>query len=154
MADSRRGSRSRTVALAIFGLLVGAVTALWSIQIIRQGFALASEPAQATQTDGACRAGVLELASAVERARQSAAGESDEQAAVEAFRRSISSGWSQLRPLERRCANDSSALAALRLLRRLRYAEEHTVRYAARDVARWRLEARELDDRWAAARSK
>ncbi len=151
-------ARGRTLALAIFGLIVGAVTCVWSVQIIQQGFSadavggpLPATKAPSEALPSGCRSDVLRLRASVRRARQSAAKQETEQASVVAFRSALAPEWTHLAAVKRECREDQEATQALKRLEQLRYAEEHTVRYEARDVALWRRALDQLDERWAEA---
>jgi hypothetical protein len=112
---------------------VGAITCLWSTQIIQQGFW-----PEGSDTDLSCEAGVQMLVEALGRARQSAATRHSETAAIVAFRSELRTAWGAHPTLTRRCASNLPAYRALREVERLRYAEEQALRYEARDVAVWR----------------
>ena len=123
----RRGRRGGT---ALFGLLVSGVTALWSLQICLQVWA-----PNVPETKVDCPTGILQLVNAVERARAAAAGASGERDALAAFRKTLEQDW-QLRPaIGSICAKDRQSTLHLREVDRLRYAEDHAVRYRAADLA-------------------
>ena len=143
MTAKNDGSPGGRVALVLFGLLVGAITCIWSVQIIQQGFQPAASP-----PDEGCRSGVLRLVHAVRKARQSSAQTSGELAAVATFRAELASIWRTLEPLREICRDDRDALQALRRVEQLRYAEEHTLRYESRDVAAWRRALHQVERRW------
>jgi hypothetical protein len=86
----------------------------------------------------------LALVEAVDKARLAAADEPDEQAALAKFRGALASTWRYRPALTRTCAPSTDALRHLRAVDRLRYAEEHAVRYAAVDLAERRHEVKRL----------
>lgn len=143
---SGKAFAGRSVAIVSFGLIVGAITAVWSVQIISQGFWPELVP-----TNLSCRAGVVRLIRTLERARQSAAAQEGEQSAVTSFRTEMDPEWRSFRQLRQVCSNDSSARKVLVKLERLRFAEEHAVRYAARDVAFLRREIDRVQEEWSAS---
>jgi hypothetical protein len=138
----------RNITLALFGILVGASVCVWSIQIIAQGFSPERPP-----ISGECRPSVLDLVEAVNRARQSAAKRPTEQEAILAFRAELDAPWKLFPSIKHACSGDPESLIALTQLESLRYAEEHTVRYEARDVALWRRALQQLDHDWSKSRS-
>lgn len=91
-----------------------------------------------------CLAGTLALAEAIDAARLAAADEREEQAALAKFRGALEPTWKYRPALSRVCAPSSDAMRHLRAIDRLRYAEEHAVRYAAVDLARRRHEVKKL----------
>jgi len=129
--------RGRRAGLVVFGVLVAAVTAWWSIQIMLQVWAPEVPPLAQP-----CRPAVLQLLQGVTQARQAAAAEvGGEKAALHAFRRVLEPSWSTRPALDKACAGDAEALASLREIDELRYAEEHAVRYEAVRLARQRKRA-------------
>lgn len=133
--------RGRRLGIALFGLLVSAVTLAWSAQIITQAW---DESPQAGVTD--CRAGILSLLHAVGRARVAAANETaGERAALERFRRELSPEWEQRAGIGAACRADRQTRRALTHVDELRYAEEHAIRYEAIGLARQRQRARKLE---------
>lgn len=116
----------RRVALAVFGLTVSSFIAACAIQIMVYVFS-PEEGAEAAS----CERGLAELAQGVRRARAAAAEEAQgERAALKIFRENLS-GWNKRASVERLCQGDAAALAKLTTIDRLRYAEEHAVRYEA-----------------------
>jgi len=133
--------RGRRVAVALFALVVGGATAVWSWQILWQvwGPGPPREPVE-------CRAGLLDLLGAVRRARLAAAAETGgERAALARFRHALEPEWTQRPTLESSCASDLQLRKALGDIDRLRYAEEHAVRYEAVDLARGRRRAQAIE---------
>jgi hypothetical protein len=123
--------RGRTLGAAALGLIVTTFTVVCSIQIIQQAW---QEPE--AEAAVACRPGIVNLISAVRRARTAAAnGTGGEREAMKRFREALLPEWSMRPGLSRRCAGDPEATRALGAVDRLRYAEEHALRYEALDVA-------------------
>lgn len=147
-AKTRAALLGRNLAIALFGLLIGGAVGVWSVQIILQGFR-PEEPPLALE----CRPAVVQLVHAVRRARQSAAKQPSEHQAIVAFRAELAESWKLFPSVERACSSDPESLRALRQLESLRFAEEHTVRYEARDVALWRRALEQLDHDWSKSRS-
>jgi hypothetical protein len=135
--------RGRTLGAAALGLLVTTFTVVCSIQIIQQAW---QEPE--AEAAVACRPGIMNLITAVRRARSAAAnGTGGEREAMKRFREALLPEWS-LRPgLARRCAGDPEATRALGAVDRLRYAEEHALRYEALDVAGRRRDVEAIAER-------
>jgi hypothetical protein len=143
---ARLRRRGRRAGLVIFGLLVAAVTAWWSGQILQQVFA----PTAAAEIPS-CRTGLLDLLAGVNRAREAAAAEvTGEKAALEAFRQALEPSWKTRPGLDVACLGDGTALQALREIDDLRYAEEHAVRYEAVRLARQRKRARAIAEQFGA----
>src|SRR4051812_22432660 len=121
----------RRIGIAVFGLIVSAATATWTIQILAAVFA---PPVFTVAKE--CRGGVRDLLTAVRRASLAAAAESgDERAALGRFRAALEPEWSRRASLDSLCRTDSKARAALAEIDALRYAEEHAVRYEAVGLA-------------------
>ena len=125
----------RTIGIAIFGSLMAAFTAVCSIQICLQVWS-----PRVTPLEVGCSAGTLQLVEAVEAARLASADEAEEQAALAKFRGALSPAWTFRPALNRACAGDAAAVGRLHAIDRLRYAEEHAVRYGAVDLAKRRQE--------------
>lgn len=144
MADpgpTRAERLGRRAAIAVFGVVVGGFTLINTASIIRQVWFL--PPAEAA-TD--CRADVLGLMAAVRRARGAAAEEVEgERAALASFQAALLPEWSRRAALEAACRDDALALRGLREVDRLRYAEEHSVRSEAVEVARLRRGVQRLE---------
>ncbi|HYQ41823.1 MAG TPA: hypothetical protein VER11_07640 [Polyangiaceae bacterium] len=121
----------RRIGIAVFGLIIGGATAVWTIQIL---YAVFAPPVLAVAKD--CRGGSRDLLSAVRRASIAAAAESgDERAALGRFRAALEPEWSRRASLDSLCRTDPKARAALAEIDALRYAEEHAVRYEAVGLA-------------------
>jgi hypothetical protein len=133
MPDDHRRERltrlGRRIGIGVFALIVAGLTALWSTQIILQVW---NPPPPTGPVPPSCRAGILGLASALERARSAAAQEANgERAALARFRQALGPEWDARPALEPLCQTDAVAWEALSQLSALRYAEEHAVRYEA-----------------------
>lgn len=121
----------RRIGIAVFGLIIGGATAVWSIQIL---FAVFAPPVLAVAKE--CRGGSQDLLLAVRRASLAAAAESgDERAALARFRAALEPEWSRRASLDELCRTDPKAKAVLAEIDALRYAEEHAVRYEAVGLA-------------------
>jgi hypothetical protein len=121
----------RSIGIAVFGLIIGGATVIWSIQIL---YAVFSPPVLAVAKE--CRGGTRDLLSAVRRASLAAAAETgDERAALGRFRAALEPEWSTRASLDSVCKADRQAQAALAEIDALRYAEEHAVRYEAVGLA-------------------
>jgi hypothetical protein len=137
--SARPAALGRTLGIAVFAFLMAGFTVVCSVQICLQVWAPRIEPAPFD-----CSAGTLALAEAVDTARLAAADEADEQAALAKFRGALEPIWKYRPALGRSCASSPGALRHLRAIDRLRYAEEHAVRYAAVDLAERRNEVNRL----------
>jgi hypothetical protein len=129
----------RTLGVAVYALVVASFTVVCSLQICLQVWAPRVEPAPFD-----CTAGTVALVQAIDAARVAAASEPDEQIALSKFRGALAPTWKYRPALTRTCSPNSEALKHLRAVDRLRYAEEHSVRYAAVDLAQRRHEVQRL----------
>ncbi len=136
------GERARKLgarlAIALYALVVGGFTAVCAVQILIAVWWPPPGPAAAS-----CRAGLKDLITGVEDARLAAAQATGERAAVQRFRESLGPGWERRQSVGALCSADPAALRTLKLVDRLRFAEEHAVRYDATDVAGLRLRVRQ-----------
>jgi hypothetical protein len=137
--SAQRGQLGRTLGICVYAFLVAGFTIVCSVQICLQVWAPHVEPAPFD-----CSAGTVALIDAIDTARTAAAAEPDEQAALAKFRGALASTWKYRPALTRACAPNREALRHLRAVDRLRYAEEHAVRYAAVDLAQRRDEVKRL----------
>jgi hypothetical protein len=137
--SARARKLGRRIGIVFYAALVAAFTVVCSVQICLQVWAPRVEPAPFD-----CSAGMLALVEAIDVARAAAASEPDEQAALDKFRGALAPTWRYRPALGRTCAPSSEALQNLRAVDRLRYAEEHAVRYAAVDLAQRRHEVQRL----------
>ena len=137
--SARPAQLGRTLGIAVFAFIMAGFTIICSVQICLQVWAPRVEPAPFD-----CSAGTLALADAVDVARLAAADEPDEQAALAKFRGALAPTWKFRPALGRSCATSAEAREHLRAIDRLRYAEEHAVRYAAVDLAERRNEVKRL----------
>lgn len=133
-----RLSPGRRAGLFGVGLLAIALAATCTVQIV-----LAVWFPDRSAQGLSCRAAVLDLAAAVDRARERAAveGPQGERAALAVFRQSLEPEWTLLGSVRASCRDDDHALRALRTVELLRYAEERAVRYEALDLAPLRQRA-------------
>jgi hypothetical protein len=131
----------RRLGIALFAVLVSVPTVVWSLQIMKTVWSPSRGPEPAS-----CRAGVLGLIRAVERARVAAAGlaEASERESLARFRVALEPEWLSRPNLDALCV-DPHERSILREIDRLRYAEEHAVRYEATALARDRKRARDLE---------
>lgn len=138
--STRRGRTAGTVLLVV---LLTTFTAVCSVQIIQQAWNPPGWTGGAT-----CREGTLGLIGAVHRAREAAARSTGgERVALAMFRGALEPEWSLRADLGRRCATEPSIRRALPQIDRLRFAEEHALRYEALDVAGWRREVDAIEQR-------
>jgi hypothetical protein len=121
--------RARSVGALIFGLLVAIPTLVWATQVIIQAF---SSP---DPQDLECRAGLKDLIFALDSAQKSASPHANEAEALAAFRASLGSTWDEPRRVRAACEKDPRLLSYYGRVERLRYAEEHAVRYGTRGLA-------------------
>ena len=147
---SRMSTIGRRVGIASFSLLVGGSTAIWTVQILMQVW---GRPLRAATTD--CRTSLYGLVVAVERAREAAAREpAGERAALARFRAQLAPEWDQRGAIGLTCEADAEAHKALAEVDRFRYAEEHSVRYSAVDLAKRRRNVRQLEQRLGLGKSE
>jgi hypothetical protein len=137
--SAQAGQLGRTLGIGFFSFIVAGFTIVCSVQICLQVWAPHVEPAPFD-----CSAGTLALVDAIDAARVAAADEPDEHAALTKFRGALAPTWKYRPALTHSCAQSSKALQHLRAVDRLRYAEEHAVRYAAVDLAERRHEVKRL----------
>lgn len=137
--SSRVRQAGRTAGIVVFATLVSAFTIVCSVQICLQVWAPKIVP---TPVD--CVAGTLLLVDSIEAARTAAAEMVGEQAALSAFRNTVAPAWAFRPALGLECKRDPKAVARLHAVDRLRYAEEHAVRYEAADLAARRHEVERL----------
>lgn len=128
-AERRRKLGAR-VAIALYGMVVGGFTAVCAVQIMIAVWWPPIGPAAPS-----CRAGLKQLIVGVEEARLAAAQATGEREAVQRFRETLGPGWERRQSVSALCKADPAALRALKLVDRLRFAEEHAVRYDSGDVA-------------------
>lgn len=140
----RRLKRGRNAGIATFGLIVATCVALWSAQICFQVWDPAVQPTNTKFADLGCVAGAKKLLQAIADARTHAASEETEAGALHIFRKSIAEVW-LLRPnFTQACEGNADGLRLLQQVDRLRYSEEHAVRYRASDLARRRRDVARL----------
>jgi len=142
-------ARGRKVGSIVYGIAVGAFTAVCAVQIMIQVWGSPSQDS----TSGGCREGLDRLIGAVRRARQAAGAEpAGERAALARFRTELRPEWTSRPVLAVWCRDDPKALRALRDVDRFRYAEEHAIRYESVDLARHRRRVGEIERRLAEIR--
>lgn len=139
MSDRDRAARrGRRLGIIAFTIPVAGITAIWTAQIIRQVWFPDPGP-PGPRPEVACRQAVLQLTSAVARARQAAAQEpGGERMALQRFRAALVPEWRGRTQVGSVCSGDKLAEDALERLDALRYAEEHAVRYEAVALAEQR----------------
>lgn len=131
----RAARRGRRLGIIAFTVPVAGITAIWTAQIIRQVWF----PDPGPRPEVGCRPAVLQLTSAVARARQAAAREpGGERMALQRFRAALVPEWRGRAEVGSVCRGDKLAEDALERLDALRYAEEHAVRYEAVALAEQR----------------
>jgi hypothetical protein len=130
--------RGRTLGVVVFSAIVASFVGVCTVQICLQVWA----PKITAESE--CRSGVVTLRDALEQARLAAAQEEGEQAALARFRSIVTSPWKLEPAVARACASDRAGSEALQELVRLRYAEEHAIRYEASDLAARRRQVNEL----------
>jgi hypothetical protein len=123
----------------VFATIVSAFTIVCSVQICIQVWAPKLVPAP---TD--CAAGTLMLVDSIEAARSAASSVVGEREALSRFRQTVAPVWAFRPALGVECKRDPAALERLRAVDRLRYAEEHAVRYEAADLAARRHDVERL----------
>jgi hypothetical protein len=131
----------RRAGLLVFSALVVSFTAVCAAQIVWQVWG--AKPEQQLED---CRKELLGLIAALERASSAAAAERGERAAVRRFRAELEPEWSHVPGLDSACGSEPGGAHALREIERLRYAEEHAVRYESVEVARRRRKVSEIAD--------
>ena len=117
--------------IGVFGLAVATITAVFSIQVIHQTF----WPPPLPSAPQDCRDAVMDLAHSLHQARQSAVNQSSEGEALTRFRSELGPVWKHEASIRRLCRADPAAEDALKRTLRLRYAEEHSIRYDSEGIA-------------------
>ena len=138
----RGGQIGRRAGYLLLGLLVSAFTAVCTFEIIGQVWFPKVESAQSN-----CHLGLQRLVQALDRARTvgaDARNGSEAGPAVAAFRRALEPEWHERASLSTACRGDAPGLRALKQIDQLRYAEEHAVRYEARNLSRHRREVERM----------
>lgn len=121
--------RGRSLGALTFVVLVSIPTIVWASQVIRQAFATPAE------SSVACEAGLIALIEGIEKARASATPAADEAEAILAFRANLGSSWEDHREVRAACKGQPHRLVQFGKIERLRYAEEHAVRYQTRGLS-------------------
>jgi len=123
--------RGRAFGTAVFAALLGGFTLVCSVEIILQAWAPSGPTVEVE-----CRRDILRLIQAVRRARESAMqATSGEREAVARFRAAVDPEWSIRSAIGEQCKSDLESMRALGEVDRLRYGEEHALRYEALDIA-------------------
>jgi hypothetical protein len=134
MSDSaleRARRRGRQIGIGLFATIMSSFIVVCGSQVMYQGFA---SPVSEPPRD--CRTGISELIQALRRARLAAAEEPlGERASLARFRQALLPEWHGRGEVAAACGTDAQALEALSAVDRLRYAEEHAVRYESVDLA-------------------
>lgn len=123
----------RRLGVGVFVGVVTTFTAVCSAQICLQVWA---SPVASGPVD--CATGTLDLIRSVVAAREAASSEVTEREGLARFRETVAEAWSQRTALARACAETPGGLRYLKEIDRLRYAEEHAVRYRTTDLSRRR----------------
>ena len=146
-SDAPRGAspgprrRGRLVASALFWALTVGLAVASAVQVTRQVFfdpcpgGLSCSGSATAVSFKTCREGLLALHTAVERARQAAAGTDGEDAALARFRTALTPEWGFRDDVAAACRGSAEDEGALDAIERLRYAEEHAVRREAGELA-------------------
>lgn len=131
----------RRLGIALYSAILSAFVLICGTQVMYQGF---TSPRTPKASD--CRSGVHGLIAALRRARQAAASEeTGERASLARFRQALLPEWQSRGNLSDSCGADPWARDALSALDRLRYAEEHAVRYESVDLAPSRRQVLEIE---------
>lgn len=121
--------RGRNLGGLLFALLVAAPTLIWATQVVLQAF----ETPEAAGLD--CKEGLAELLAGLDRARDSAVPAPNEDEAMAAFRENLGPAWETPRRVRAACNGNRDRMAQFGKIERLRYAEEHAVRYQTRGLS-------------------
>jgi len=135
--EARARRRGRTVGLVLFASLVTAFIVVCSVQVMQQVWA-----PETVRSELSCEDGALSLIGALRRARERAAPELGERESLRRFRKALLPEWASSDFFSVKCKSQPKIRAALRAVTRVRYAEEHALRYEAADIAGLR---RDLD---------
>lgn len=135
-------ARGRKIAVGLYYSLAAAVIVAITVQVIQQVFFLPVKPSPYP----GCRAGLLALVRAVDRAREAAPGTDGEDAAIDRFRGGLEPEWGYRDGIAAACRGSAEDERALDAIDRLRYAEEHAARREAGDLAPLRRRVRALVD--------
>jgi hypothetical protein len=131
-ATERAHRIGRRLGNVLFTALIGTFTLVCSVQVLKQGFF--AEHGNFDSAD--CRSGLRSLAESLRRARETTAFASqNERARLEQFRASLLPEWQDRDEILRQCSNDPWGKQAYHQIERLRWAEEHAVRYESVDLA-------------------
>lgn len=147
MADTRSSTAhpaaryGRWAGAGLFAAIMTTFTGVCTWQLVDQLW-----PATESRSGLDCQEGLRRLLHAVRTARTAAAStHGGEQVALERFRSALEPAWRDAPALERACQGGRPEAAAYGALVRLRFAEEHAVRYESADLARQRRQMRQLE---------
>jgi hypothetical protein len=134
-AFERAQRTGRRIGNVLFALLIGTFTVVCSAQVLYQGFSSKSSNAV---TD--CRTGLSNLVQSLHRARLATRAVSqNERSRLDAFRSTLLPEWQYRDQVQRQCASDAWGKQAYYQIERLRWAEEHAVRYESFELAPSRM---------------
>jgi hypothetical protein len=130
-ANERAQRIGRRLGNIVFALLIGSFTIVCSVQILFQGFSSSNGE---VVTD--CRDGLKGLVQSLHRAREATnLAPPSERSRIERFRAALLPEWNGRDELKRLCASSPWGKKAYYQVERLRWAEEHAVRYESADLA-------------------
>lgn len=137
----RAERRGRRLGIALYSAILSAFIIVCGSQVMYQGF---TSPKANAAPD--CRSGINGLIGALRRARLAAASEElGERASLARFRQALAPEWLARGSLSEICGGERWARDALSAVDRLRYAEEHAVRYESVDLAPSRRQVLEIE---------
>lgn len=145
LEDNERLRRlGRNAGIATYGVIVSTLIALWSAQICLQVWWPTIRPANSEGSPPTCEAGTRFLVAAIEQSTSLASRQTTEADALRVFRQGLSEAWALRPSLAQACRGDKTGLHLLREVDRLRYSEEHAVRYRATDLTKRRRDVARL----------
>jgi hypothetical protein len=132
-AEGYARRRGRRVVMAAYYVVVVVFIAISAGNVVWQVWAPAFRSYPAVD----CKAGLVALIAAVDRARDAAGSlaESGEASALAQFRSELSPEWDRHDAVKASCRSDRELAVALDVIERLRYAEERAVRREVNDLA-------------------
>lgn len=128
------------VSLGLYIGLVTAFTLICSLQVILQAWAT---PAIGLPVN--CPQKAESLLQGLRRAREAARKGDSEQHSLELFRTALGPDWDAKNSIANACANNAPSSRLIREIDQLRYAEEHAVRYEARELTQRRQRVSTLE---------
>ena len=108
-------------------------TVVCSVQIMQQVWA-----PEGVASELPCRAGVLSLIAALDRATESTASDAAGREGIVQFRQALEPEWGAAPTFRARCKNDPTAEKALGVALRLRYTAEDSLRLEKAELSRLR----------------